>query len=140
MYENKKIRRPNPSIWLKAFKRIQLTNARGHMILPKHRYPTTTNCGYPNTTETQVNDVKSNLIKMAKAFKEEMNTSIKEIQENVIKHIEILMKKQINPLRTYRKIQTGEGIRKPVQDLKVEIEATKKTQTEEILEMENLGK
>ena len=70
---------------------------------------------------------------MAKVFKEEMNKSIKEIQENIIKHIEVLMKKQINPLRTYMKTQTGEGIRKPVQDLKVEIEATKKAQTEEIL-------
>ena len=30
-------------------------------------------------------------------------------------------------------------INKTVQDLKVEIEATKTTQTEEILEMENLG-
>lgn len=31
-------------------------------------------------------------------------------------------------------------INKTVQDLKVEIEATKTTQTEEILEMENIGK
>jgi hypothetical protein len=49
-----------------------------------------------------------------------MNGSLKEIQENAIKKV-----KKIN---------------ETVQDLKVEIEAIKKTQTEEILKMENLGK
>ena len=57
---------------------------------------------------------------MIEAFKEEMNKSLKEIQENTIKQV-----KEMN---------------KTVQDLKMEIEAIKKTQTEEILEMENLGK
>jgi hypothetical protein len=56
---------------------------------------------------------------MIEAFKEEINKSLKNIQENTIKHM-----KEMN---------------KTVQDLKVEIEAIKKTQTEEILEMENLG-
>ena len=57
---------------------------------------------------------------MIEAFKEEMNKFLKEIQENTIK--------QVNK------------INKTVQDLKMEIEAIKKTQTEAILEMENLVK
>jgi hypothetical protein len=36
--------------------------------------------------------------------------------------------------------QTGEGKNKNIQDLKMKIESIKKTQTEEILEMENLGR
>lgn len=57
---------------------------------------------------------------MIETFKEEMNKSLKEIQENTIKLV-----KEMN---------------KTVQDLKREIEAIMKTQTKGILEMENLGK
>jgi uncharacterized coiled-coil protein SlyX len=56
---------------------------------------------------------------MREAFKEKTNESLKEIQESTIKQI-----KQLN---------------KTVQDFKMEIEAMKKTQTNEILEMKNLG-
>ena len=62
--------------------------------------PTTASPGYPN-------DLKSNLLKMIETFKEEMNKSLKEIQENTIKQV-----KKINKI---------------AQDLKVEIEAIKKT-------------
>jgi hypothetical protein len=51
----------------------------------EHSYPTTASPGYPNRPEAQENDLKSNLIKMIEAFKEEMNKSLKEIQENTIK-------------------------------------------------------
>jgi len=72
------------------------------MTPPRHTYPTTAaSPGYANTTKTQENDPKSNLIKMIEAFKEEMNKSLKETQKNTIKQI----RKQINPLNTYRKIQ-----------------------------------
>ena len=57
---------------------------------------------------------------MIEALKEEISKSLKETEENTIKQV-----KEIN---------------KTVQDLKMEIEAIKKTQTEGILEMENLGK
>ena len=59
-------------------------------------------------------------MKIVEAFKEEMNRSFKDIKENTTKQI-----KEMN---------------KTVQDLKMKIEAIKKTQTKEILEMENLGK
>ena len=57
---------------------------------------------------------------MAEALREEMNKSLKEIQGSTIK--------QMNE------------VNKTVQDLKIEIETIKETQTEGILEMENLGK
>ena len=59
-------------------------------------------------------------MKMLEAFKEDINNSLKEIQENTIKQV-----KEMN---------------KMAQDLKMEIEAIKKTQMETILEFENLGK
>jgi len=36
-----------------------------------HSYPTTASPGYPNTNEAQEDCLKSNLIKMIDAFKEE---------------------------------------------------------------------
>jgi hypothetical protein len=58
-------------------------------------------------------------MRMMESLKEKMNNSLKEIQENIIKHV-----KKMN---------------KTVQDLKMEIEAIKKIQTEVILEMKNLS-
>jgi hypothetical protein len=40
----------------------------------EHSYPTTASLRYPNTTEMQENDLKSNLKKMIRAFKEETNS------------------------------------------------------------------
>ena len=48
-------------------------------------YPTTASPGYFSIVEAQENDFKSNLVKVIDAFKEEMNKSFKEIQENTIR-------------------------------------------------------
>jgi hypothetical protein len=58
---------------------------QGHMSPSDHSYPTTVCPGYPNITEPEENDSKSNLIKLIEVLKEEMNTSLKEIQKNTIK-------------------------------------------------------
>jgi hypothetical protein len=58
------------------------------MIRSEHSYPITANSGYRNTIKVQENDLKSNLIKMIEAFKEEMSKSLKEVQENIIKQLE----------------------------------------------------
>jgi hypothetical protein len=42
---------------------------------------------------------------MIEAVKEEMNTSLKEIQENTIKQVEVFKEEKTNPLKIYRKIQ-----------------------------------
>lgn len=50
------------------------------MIPPKHSYFTIASSGYPNATETQEKDLKSNLTRMIEVFKGEMNIFHKEIQ------------------------------------------------------------
>ena len=77
------------------------------MTPSEHSSPTTASPRYPYTPEALENDLKSKLIKILEAFKEETNKSLKEIQENTIKQ-----NKKMN---------------KAVQILKIEIEATKKT-------------
>jgi predicted phage gp36 major capsid-like protein len=83
-------------------------------------YPITKRPRYLNTATVQKDDLKSNLMRRIEAFKEEIRKSLKEIQETTIKHM-----KEMN---------------KTVQDPGMKIEAIKKTQTVEILEMKNLGK
>jgi hypothetical protein len=50
------------------------------MAPPEPSYPATTNPGYSNDTESPEEDLKSNLIKMIEAFKEDMIKTLKEIQ------------------------------------------------------------
>jgi gas vesicle protein len=52
--------------------------------------PTLARPGYPNTTEMQDSDLKSHLMMMIEDFKKDINTSLKEIQENSGKQIENL--------------------------------------------------
>ena len=59
-------------------------------------------------------------MKIIESFKEDINNSLKEIQENTVKQV-----KELN---------------KQIQDLKVEVETIKKPQMEANLEMKNLGK
>ena len=82
--------------------------------------PTTASPEYTNTPENQESVLKSYLMKIIESFKEDINNSLKEIQENTGKQV-----KELN---------------KVIQDLKVEVETIKKTQMEANLEMENLGK
>jgi hypothetical protein len=75
------------------------------MAIPEPSYPTTASSPCSNTTEAQEKNFKSSLIKMVGFFKEEMNKSFKEIQENTVKQV-----KEVN---------------KTVQDLKMKIIANK---------------
>lgn len=49
------------------------------------RSPATASSGYPNIPEEQVYDLKYHLMKMLETFKENINKSPKEIEENIIK-------------------------------------------------------
>jgi hypothetical protein len=51
----------------------------GNMAPPEPSYLATINPGYPHETEAQEENLKSNLIKMIEAFKEDMNESLKKI-------------------------------------------------------------
>jgi hypothetical protein len=46
------------------------------------------NRGYPNESEAQEEDLKSNIIKMIECFKEDMNKSPNEVQVNTFKQVE----------------------------------------------------
>jgi hypothetical protein len=52
--------------------------------------PTTVSPGYPNTTEKQDSDLKSYLMMLVEEFKNGINNSHKEIQDNTAKHVEDL--------------------------------------------------
>lgn len=68
-----------------------------------------------NETEAQEEDLKSNLINIIEVFKEDMDKSLKEIQENTFKHVKDMNK-----------------------TLEKRMESTKKTQIVAIMEIENL--
>lgn len=52
------------------------------MAPPEHNYPTTASPVYPNTPESQENDLMPNLTKMIETFKEETNKFLTETQVN----------------------------------------------------------
>jgi hypothetical protein len=51
--------------------------------------PTTASPGYPNTEEKQDSDLKSYLMRLVENFKKDIN-SLKEIQGNTAKQVEVL--------------------------------------------------
>ena len=77
-----------------------------NMASSKWNSSMTASTGYPNTPEEQDYDLKSHLMKMIEAFKEEINNSLKETQGNIFKHIEA-PKEETNLLHKYRKIQSS---------------------------------
>jgi hypothetical protein len=56
--------------------------------------------------EKQDNDLKSNLMKIIEAFKEDIKNSLEGIQKNTDKHVEVL-KEEINSLKEYMKLQSS---------------------------------
>jgi hypothetical protein len=66
--------------------------------------PTTASPGYPNTSEKQDNYLKSYVMKMIEAFKEDVKNSLKEIQENTVKQVYAHKEKTSKYLK-YKKIQ-----------------------------------
>jgi hypothetical protein len=81
---NRNIQGKKPSKRLTALRRTQFSKARSPSV---HR-TTTTYPGYPNTTKAQEDNLKFKLIKMIEAYNEEMNKSLKEIQEKTNRQVE----------------------------------------------------
>ena len=52
--------------------------------------------GYPNTPEKQDSDLKSYLMMVVEDFRKGINNSLKEIQENMTKQVEVLKELQEN--------------------------------------------
>jgi hypothetical protein len=72
---------------------------------PEPSTPTSASPGYPNTPEKQDSDLKSYLMMLVQDFKKGINNSLKEIQENTAKQVEVLKRKHKNPIKNYRKTQ-----------------------------------
>lgn len=83
----------------KGHQKNTINKSQVKMTPPKNSYTNTASPSYTNITKTQENDIKSNIIKMIKCFKKEMNMSLKEMQECTIKHIKIFNKEENKSLR-----------------------------------------
>jgi hypothetical protein len=75
-------------------------------------------------------------------FKKDINNSLKEIQENTAKQIEVLKEEAQKSLKELQENTAKQVIElnKSIQDLKTEVETIKKPQRETTLEIEILGK
>ena len=79
---------------------------------------------------------------MIEDFKKDINNSLKDIQDNTSKQVEVHeeeTQKFFEELQENATKQVME-LNKTIQDLKIEIETIKKSQRETTLEIENLGK
>jgi hypothetical protein len=70
-----------------------LTNRKqDHLASSETCTPKTTSPGYPNTLEKLDSDLKSYLMMLVEDFKKGHNNSLKEIQKNTAKLVEVLKK------------------------------------------------
>ena len=76
--------------------------------------PTPPSPGHPNTMEKLDPDLKAYLMMMVEDIKKDINNSLKEIQENTAKELQVLKEKQENTTKQVevligKHIQTGDG-------------------------------
>jgi len=90
--------------------------------------------GHTNTPEYLDPDLKAYPMMMVEDIKKDFNNSLKEIQENNAKKLQVLKEKQENTAKQV--METN----KTILDLKREVDTIKKTQSEATLEIETLGK
>jgi esterase/lipase len=78
---------------------------------------------------------------MVEDIKKDFNNSLKEIQENTAKQVEDLKEEGPKSLKELQENMTKQvmELTKTIQDLKREVDTIKKTQSEAMLEIENLG-
>jgi hypothetical protein len=115
---------------------------QGYLASAEPSSPTLASPGYPNTLEKQDSHLKAHLMMMIEDFKKDINNSLKEIQENTGKQLEVLKEETQKSLKESQENATKQvkELNKTIQDLKMEIEIIKKSQRETTLEIENLGK
>ena len=90
------------------------------MTLSEPSSPTTASPGYPNIPEKQDSDLKSHLMKMIEDLKEDINNSLKEIQENTGKQVEVLKEETQKALKELQENTTKQvkELNRTIQDLK----------------------
>jgi hypothetical protein len=96
--------------------------------------PTLASPAYPNTPEKLDPDLKAYLMMMVEDVKKDLNNSLKVIQENTVKELQVLKEKEEKRSKQMMEMN------KTILDLKREVETIKKTQSEGKLEIETLGK
>lgn len=62
-----------------------INKSQGNVASSEPSSLTTSSSGYPNTPEEHDNNLEFHLMKMIETYKEEINKSLIEIQENTIK-------------------------------------------------------
>jgi hypothetical protein len=79
-------------------KHKNLTNInKDYLASSEASTPTTASLGYPNTPEKQDSDLKSYHMMLVGDFKNSINNSLKEIQENTANQVEVLKRKHKIP-------------------------------------------
>ena len=105
-------------------KRKNLTNRnQDHSPSSEPSTPTSPSPGHPNTPEKVHLDLKAYLMMMVEDIKKEFNNSLKEIQENTAKELQVLIEKQG---KTSKQVME---MNKTILDLKREVDTIKKTQS-----------
>jgi hypothetical protein len=86
-------------------KHKNLTNRnQDHSLSSERSTPTSASLGYPTTPKKQDSDLKSYLMMLVEDFKKGINNSLKEIQGNTAKEVEVL--KELQEIHN----QTGDGV------------------------------
>jgi septal ring factor EnvC (AmiA/AmiB activator) len=123
-------------------KRKNLTNRnQDHSPSSEQNTPTPPSPGHLNISEKLDPDLKAYLMMMVEDIKKDFNNSLKEIQENTAKRVEDIKEEAQKSLKILQENTTKQMMEfnKITQDLKREVDTIKKTQSEAMLEIENLG-
>jgi chromosome segregation ATPase len=116
-------------------KHEDLTNRNQHHSPSSERStPTSPSPEHSNTPKKLDLDLKAYLMMMVEDIKTDFNNSLKEIQENTAKELQVLKEKQENTAKQVMEMN------KTILELKREVDTIKKTQSEAMLEIETLGK
>jgi chromosome segregation ATPase len=119
-----------------------------HSPSSEHSTSTPPSPGHPNTTEKLDPDLKAYLMMMVENIKKDFHNSLKEIEENTAKELQVLKEKQENTTKQVEVLKEKQEntskqvmeMNKTILDLKREVDTIKKSQSKATLEIENLGK
>jgi chromosome segregation ATPase len=126
-----------------------LTNrSQDHSPPSERSTPTSANPGHPNTPDKLDLNLKAYLMMMVEDIKKDYNKSLKEIQENTAKELQVLKEKHENTTKQIEVLKVKQEntskqvmeMNKTILNLKREVGTIKKTQREAMLEIESLGK
>jgi hypothetical protein len=119
-----------------------LTNrSQDHSPSSERSTSTSPSPGHPNTPENLDPDLKAYLLMMVEDIKKDLINSLKEIQENTAKELQVLKEKHENTTKqvevlkekqenTYKQVME---MNKTILDLKSKVDTIKKTQNEATL-------